>query len=182
MRKATSGFTIVELLIVIVVVAILAAISIAAYNGIQSRAHDIAVKSDLRNVATLMKIYHANNGHYPHDPVAAVDYSDTSSTLRAELQTVNMRASSGSYSTATSNALFISSTDGTKWAFLAVPKNGVAQYVSNATSTPKPYTAAYPNCFPGCSATDVAVTFGIPHGQSAFDYGFTGSTFRFWYS
>ena len=38
MKKTKSGFTIVELLIVIVVIGILAAITIVAYNGIQSRA------------------------------------------------------------------------------------------------------------------------------------------------
>jgi len=38
-----SGFTIVELLIVVVVIAILAAITIVAYNGIQNRAKSSAV-------------------------------------------------------------------------------------------------------------------------------------------
>ena len=47
MRKTASGFTIVELLIVIVVIAILATISIVAYNGIQNMAHDSVVQSDL---------------------------------------------------------------------------------------------------------------------------------------
>ena len=42
-----SAFTIVELLIVIVVIAILAAISIVAYNGIQTRARTTKVQSDL---------------------------------------------------------------------------------------------------------------------------------------
>jgi prepilin-type N-terminal cleavage/methylation domain-containing protein len=36
MKRTMSGFTIVELLIVIVVIAILAAISVVAYTGIQN--------------------------------------------------------------------------------------------------------------------------------------------------
>ena len=46
-RKQQLGFTIVELLIVIVVIAILAAISIVAYNGIQNRAKVTKANSDL---------------------------------------------------------------------------------------------------------------------------------------
>lgn len=38
MKKTAAGFTIVELLIVIVMIAILATISMVAYNGIQQRA------------------------------------------------------------------------------------------------------------------------------------------------
>jgi len=45
-----TGFTIVELLIVVVVIAILAAITIVSYNGITNRANDTAVQSDLRNL------------------------------------------------------------------------------------------------------------------------------------
>ena len=41
-QTKSSGFTIVELLIVIVVIAILAAITIVAYNGIQDRANTTA--------------------------------------------------------------------------------------------------------------------------------------------
>ncbi|MCA9336234.1 prepilin-type N-terminal cleavage/methylation domain-containing protein, partial [Candidatus Saccharibacteria bacterium] len=46
-KHRLSGFTIVELLIVIVVLAILAAITIVAYNGIQQRSRDSIRKSDL---------------------------------------------------------------------------------------------------------------------------------------
>lgn len=56
MRKSVSGFTIVELLIVIVVIAVLAAITVVAYNGIQNRAADASVQSDLSNLAKKMNI------------------------------------------------------------------------------------------------------------------------------
>lgn len=65
MNKNTSGFTIVELLIVIVVIAILAAISIVAYNGIQNRTHDTAVQADLIQFSKLVSLYHAEQGVYP---------------------------------------------------------------------------------------------------------------------
>ena len=60
-----QGFTIVELLIVIVVVAILAAVSMAAYANISNRAHDSAVQSDLRSNAQKIEIYKVENGKYP---------------------------------------------------------------------------------------------------------------------
>ncbi len=60
-RVRTRGFTIVELLIVIVVIGILAAITILAYNGVQSGARDNAVVSDLEGVATEVTHYQVNN-------------------------------------------------------------------------------------------------------------------------
>ena len=62
----TTGFTIVELLIVIVVIGILAAITIVAYNGIQAKGHDVSIQADLRNIATKAKLYMAENSEYPY--------------------------------------------------------------------------------------------------------------------
>ena len=59
------GFTIVELLIVIVVIAILAGIVIVAYNGIQQKAHVAALQSDLSNAASTLEIVNAQNNAYP---------------------------------------------------------------------------------------------------------------------
>ncbi len=59
MRKSTSGFTIVELLIVIVVIAILAAISVVAYTGVQTRARASAIASDLKATEKAFNAYKA---------------------------------------------------------------------------------------------------------------------------
>jgi len=60
-----SGFTIVELLIVVVVIAILAAITIVSYNGITTQANDAAAKSAASTAATKIESYQAKVGNYP---------------------------------------------------------------------------------------------------------------------
>lgn len=65
MRKSTSGFTIVELLIVIVVIAILAAISVVAYNGIRQRAVTSAYTSAVDQWEKLLRAELALRGPLP---------------------------------------------------------------------------------------------------------------------
>lgn len=60
-----SGFTIVELLIVIVVIGILAAITIIAYNGIQNRARASTAQGDLASAGKLLELYNVDNSAYP---------------------------------------------------------------------------------------------------------------------
>jgi len=59
------GFTIVELLIVIVVIGILASITVVAYNGVQNRAKQAKLQSDISSVRGLIEAYAAQNGSYP---------------------------------------------------------------------------------------------------------------------
>jgi type II secretion system protein G len=64
-KRFNGGFTIVELLIVIVVIGILAAITIVAYNGVQGRARDTQRISDLKSIVKALEIYKINTGAYP---------------------------------------------------------------------------------------------------------------------
>jgi type II secretion system protein G len=64
-KKNNRGFTIVELLIVIVVIGILAALVIVTYNGIQQKARDTERKTDINAVASHLEAYNAQNGRYP---------------------------------------------------------------------------------------------------------------------
>jgi prepilin-type N-terminal cleavage/methylation domain-containing protein len=60
-----KGFTIVELLIVVVVIAILAAITIVSYNGITNQTHDTAIKGDLTNLRKKLELFNAQRGYLP---------------------------------------------------------------------------------------------------------------------
>lgn len=64
-RKLNQGFTIVELLIVVVVIAILATITIIAYNGITTRTRQSMMQSDLQQTSKLIENYKTTNGSYP---------------------------------------------------------------------------------------------------------------------
>ncbi|RWZ78622.1 MAG: prepilin-type N-terminal cleavage/methylation domain-containing protein [Candidatus Microsaccharimonas sossegonensis] len=61
-----SGFTIVELIIVIIVIGILVAVSVVAYNGVQKNAADKAMEADLDRVSgEMQRLASQNNGVYP---------------------------------------------------------------------------------------------------------------------
>ena len=64
-HKKYYGFTIVELLIVIVVIGVLAAISVAAYSGIQGKARDSQRLQDLASIQKALELYKVENGRYP---------------------------------------------------------------------------------------------------------------------
>lgn len=61
----TKGFTIVELLIVIVVIGILAALVLNAFGNVQAKARDTQRQTDVRSLATALEVYYNNNGQYP---------------------------------------------------------------------------------------------------------------------
>lgn len=70
-RHKQTGFTIVELLITIVVIGVLAAITIVAYNGIQQRANFSKMRSEVASINKTIQLYYADNGSYPVTPAGA---------------------------------------------------------------------------------------------------------------
>jgi prepilin-type N-terminal cleavage/methylation domain-containing protein len=64
-QQHNHGFTIVELLVVIVVIGILAAITIVSYTGVSQRAVISSLQSDLTSNATKLKSYYILYGAYP---------------------------------------------------------------------------------------------------------------------
>ena len=60
-RQKQTGFTIVELLIVIVVIGILAAITVVAFNGVQERARKSKIDTDLSQIQKAINAARINN-------------------------------------------------------------------------------------------------------------------------
>lgn len=136
-----TGFTIVELLIVIVVIGILAAIVIVAYNGVQSRAQDSIVKQDLAALAKQYELYKVDNGTYPPSGT--------------ELATLNIKVSKSAYlvsPNATYNLLTCLTSDDMQYVIAASSKSGKRFYVGSASGTVNEYTG--PTALTGWTGTN----------------------------
>ena len=64
-HKNFSGFTLIEMLIVIVIIGILAAALVPRLQSVQARARDTKRKVDLRSIYNANEIYFVDNGAYP---------------------------------------------------------------------------------------------------------------------
>ena len=66
MESRSTGFTLVELLMVIVVIAVLAGITVVGFSGVRDRADLTKKRSDLASIKTALELYKTDNGRYPN--------------------------------------------------------------------------------------------------------------------
>lgn len=108
-QNKSKGFTIVELLVVIVVIGILAVVTIIGYTGVTQRAAAAALESDLKNASTALELYKAENGEYPTDADDLPKSGDTVYQYTVENDVFFLSATSPSAGT---TAYYITSTSG----------------------------------------------------------------------
>lgn len=151
-NKYSSGFTIVELLIVIVVIGILAAITIVAYNGIQDRAKVASIQYDLANFSKKIEAARVDavDGLYPAIPTAAMD----------------IHATKSAYSLTRNNWYYCPSTDRTQYAL------GVAR-----TAAGSGYYMSSVNGMEVAANVSDATTCPIVGRVSGSSMGYNGTTF-----
>jgi prepilin-type N-terminal cleavage/methylation domain-containing protein len=78
-----SGFTIVELLVVIVVIGVLAAITLISFTGISGRAVASSLQSDLASASKQLKLFSIDNGIYPDTISCSIPDSTTNKCLKS---------------------------------------------------------------------------------------------------
>lgn len=148
--KKPHGFTIVELLIVIVIIAILAAITIVAFNGITSRANAAQTISAVGAYAKALQRYAIDNGSYPISSSACLGSGASCSNVTAPGSAV---------------CFGLGSVSGTNAASVALRSTLQTYFGSNF---PNPSTASY-----ACGAGNYSGAFYYsPDGIAAFLYSF----------
>ena len=80
-RRADKGFTLIELMVVVLIIAILLAIAIPTFLGAQNKAKDRSAQSSARNALTNAKTLYADGGSYFVASVASLSTSEPSLTF-----------------------------------------------------------------------------------------------------
>ena len=163
--KDKQGFTIVELLIVIVVIAILAAIGIVAYSGIQNRASDAAVQSDVRSLVMKVLEHHAIHGEYPHGTASSVFPGG-----------ITLAANKQAYMQASANLYYCVIPTGANARFSIAARSKSGKVIAYYDGEYKDYTGTY------SASTNICPNTGIPTTEAGYEFHNGASTSGVWYA
>lgn len=118
-EEREGGFTLVELLIVIIIIGILAAIAIPIFLNQRNKAYDAAAKSDLKGMQVAEESY----------------LSDFSTYTTAVTGTTSLTSEGFKPSSSTTNTV-VGIVGGTSWCLKSVSQTGTAYYLGNNSGGP----------------------------------------------
>ncbi len=149
LRKSQSGFTIIELLIVIAIIAILAGVVLVNFQGAQAKARDTQRVSNMSALQAKLEEYYGTNNGYPNtftattfpgmDPNTIVDPKGASITINSVVADKSAAdAVAAPTAASTSNYLYVPY--GTTGCTTTCTGYEIKTYIEKPTTqTPNPY-------------------------------------------
>lgn len=138
LKQKQSGFTIVELLIVIVIIGILAGLVITTFVGIQARGRDSERQTDLKAMQGQLEAYYADNGGYPSRTDFGTAGWRTNNKVTLDAKALSDPKGNGNGLAATSSA--------TQYAYVPTLDDGTTTCNSPTTNANPPVAGTTPYC------------------------------------
>ena len=124
LERDEDGFTLIELMVVVLIIAILLAIAIPTFLGARNRANDRAAQSSLRNALTSAKTIFTD----------AQDYTQASSAALTPIEP-SLTFVDHAVASATAKTVSVDAVDANNWAAAAMSASGTCFYIKDTATT-----------------------------------------------
>ncbi|HEY3723540.1 MAG TPA: prepilin-type N-terminal cleavage/methylation domain-containing protein [Acidimicrobiia bacterium] len=165
-----GGFTLIELMVVVLIIAILIAIAIPTFLGAQNKAKDRAAQSSLRNALTSAKTLYTDSSDYTTATFTALNGVEPSLTFQTAASTgpKMVSVSNAGFTVAGTPPQTVTGVDGI--AFAARSASGTCFYLRDVATGPGTQFAASASGQASCDAAAPSLTGGVDWNGN----GFTG--------
>lgn len=167
-----KGFTLIEILVVMVIIAILVTLGIGGFSSSQEKGRDARRKGDLRAVAEALEVYYNDKGEYPTSDTGQIEVNGTggSTLVPWGTQFSDPDAASTVYmvklpSDPSGSQMYFYESDGVSFQLYARLENNLDRDVPTSSGAPQVYsttscTASGTECNYGISSSDILPSDG----------------------